>query len=620
MIKIQSYNQEEAYNHLFYQTENELILNLQGKKAIIDHCIFGVDIDPEAVEVAKMALALKIVDNEEQEEYSAQIGLFGEQILNGVGNNIKCGNSLVDSTAYELYPDLLEDEKGLFSTKVFDWNTENSFQGIFESQQGFDFVIGNPPYVEIKHFKQELPYMHSYINDSYATGNNGKLDLAVPFIERGISILNDSGKLGYIIQKRFFKTEYGSSIRKYITEKNYISSITDFDCTSIFSKRLTYVAIVVLQKSGSETFHYHLVDEDKEGIAAYLRNLPIPEMDDSVHDHLHASDFGEDEWAFDCFEIRNRLRELYGTLGDYVRLKGGPQALKNAAYHIRVENIENGVITGQSQWANDVQVEVDACRPLFCNEQFYPFRPDSTNTYVIFPYDIIEGEKREIPFDEYCQRFPLAGAYLTSQRTAIHDAVQTMPERFPNKYDDNYWHLYTRPNNLEHTYPKVLIPMTALDTFANISTSEFLYADNANMWFVQIPDVDESKLYAIAGVINSTIFSVLARSIANPQDAGYFKFNKQFIEPVPFPTDAFLANENLRTQIANKAREIENRQNQFIVSGDARRVVLKTVINQLWLQLDSLVYELYDLAQEDITFFSGRGRNVDRVNFSTQWM
>ena len=115
-----------------------------------------MDIDPEAVEVAKMALALKIVDNEEQEEYSTQIGLFGEQILNGVGNNIKCGNSLVDSSAFELYPELLEDEEGLFSTKVFDWNAENTFQNIFNTQEGFDFVIGNPPYVEIKHFKKNF--------------------------------------------------------------------------------------------------------------------------------------------------------------------------------------------------------------------------------------------------------------------------------------------------------------------------------------------------------------------------------------------------------------------------------------------------------------------------------
>ena len=162
-----------------------------------------------------------------------------------------------------------------------------------------------------------------------------------------------------------------------------------------------------------------------------------------------------------------------------------------------------------------------------------------------------------------------------------------MPDRFPNKYGENYWHLYTRPNNLDHTYPKVLIPMTALDTFANISTSEILYADNANMWFVQIPDVDESKLYAIAGVINSTLFSVLARSIANPQDGGYFKFNKQFIEPVPFPTETFLANEDLRLRIADKAGEIEARQHQYTESGEASRNVLRTVLNQLWIQLDS---------------------------------
>jgi len=620
MIEIQTVQQDEAYNHFFLQTDTEIILNLKGKKTLIEHCIYGVDIDAEAVEVAKMALALKIVDNEENQKHSTQIGLFGEQILSGVGNNIRCGNSLVDSSVYKEYPEILKDDIVLFKTNAFDWTSDPSFLHIFLKNSGFDFVIGNPPYVEIKHFKEELPYMHKFINENYATGSNGKLDLAVPFIERAINILNDTGRLGFFIQKRFFKTEYGSKVREYITKDNFLGSITDFECTSLFKGKLTYVAILVLDKSGNSTFFYHLVSEEKEGVPSYLRNLPLPEINSSKHFILEARNFGKKEWAFDCFEIRNRLLTSHGDLGTYAKLKGGPQALKNAAYHIRVEAISNGVITGHSQWAQSIQIEVDACRPLFCNEQFYPFRPDSTNTYVIFPYDIIKGDKREIPYNEYCERFPLAGEYLDSQKEAIQKAVQTMPVRFPGKYDENYWHLYTRPNNLEHTYPKVLIPMTALDTFANVSVSERLYADNANMWFVQIPDINESKLYALAGIINSTLFSILARSIANPQDAGYFKFNKQFIEPVPFPRERFLDNEVLRNQICDTAKEIETRQNQFAAVGTGKRNVLQSVLHKLWQQLDQLVYQLYDLSTEDQAFIEQRGRNVNRVDFLNQWV
>lgn len=624
MIELHGQNRDEAYNHYFLQTEHELLLNLEGKKAIIDNCIFGLDIDAEAVEVAKMSLALKIIDNEDHPQISNQLGLMGKQILNGVGNNIRCGNSLVDTSVFTTYPDILVNDSELFKTNAFSWQTDPSFQTIFDKNGGFDFVIGNPPYVEIKHFKEELPYMHQFINDTYVTGNNGKLDLAVPFIERSLTVLNNKGRMGFVIQKRFFKTEYGSKIREYITDNNYLASITDFESTSIFKGRLTYVAILVLDKSGNDNFFYHLVSEDTEGIPAYLRELPVPEIDANRHSTLEANNFDQKEWAFDCFAIRKRLAAL-GKLGDYAKLKGGPQALKNAAYHIRVDNITNGVITGSSQWVNNVEIEVDACRPLFCNEQFYPFRPDTTNTHVIFPYDIVRGVKRDIPYDEYCERFPLAGAYLDSQKARLEGprgnagGVETMPLKHPDRYTENFWHLYTRPNNLTHIYPKVLIPMTALDTFATVSNSEKLYADNANMWFVRIPEVDESKLFALAGVINSTLFSVLARSIANPQDGGYFKFNKQFIEPVPFPVARFLHNTNLREQISIKSKEIIDRQSQFISGGVGRKAALKNVLTLLWDQLDSLVFELYEVSKEDRTFFNHRGRHVNRVDFINQW-
>ena len=72
--------------------------------------------------------------------------------------------------------------------------------------------------------------------------------------------------------------------------------------------------------------------------------------------------------------------------------------------------------------------------------------------------------------------------------------------------------------------------MTARDVVASYSPGENgLYMDNANVWFVRIEDGDEHLMKAIAGLMNSTVFSVLAKLKANPQSGGYFKFNKQFI-------------------------------------------------------------------------------------------
>ena len=77
------------FQQYFVVTKTDVIVNLLGKKTIMDNCIFGVDIDPEAVEVAKMSLSLKIVDASEYLELYNEIGIFGSKISNGIGSNIR---------------------------------------------------------------------------------------------------------------------------------------------------------------------------------------------------------------------------------------------------------------------------------------------------------------------------------------------------------------------------------------------------------------------------------------------------------------------------------------------------------------------------------------------------
>ena len=75
----------------------------------------------------------------------------------------------------------------------------------------------------------------------------GKIDLAIPFIERGLEFLNSTGSLGFLIQKRFFKTDYGKGIRKLISENRLLRHIYDYEETNLFDGRITYVAILVVR-------------------------------------------------------------------------------------------------------------------------------------------------------------------------------------------------------------------------------------------------------------------------------------------------------------------------------------------------------------------------------------
>lgn len=618
-IELYDITRNPDFAQYFFVNENAIIINLLGKKTIMDNCIFGVDIDPEAVEVTKMSLSLKIVDTIEYLESYNEIGIFGCKILNGIGNNIKCGNSLVEPDISEIFPLITDNEEELVKTNIFNWNSEQGFQEIFEKKGGFDFIIGNPPYVEVKNYNIDLPYMYLYIKEKFLSSKNGKIDLAIPFVERAIGLLNDTGRVGFIIQKRFFKTDYGKKIREIITRESYLSSIIDFESTTIFKDRMTYVALLILDKTSPSTFTYKYYRSSIELLPSELRESPIPEVAPEQYITLPSTAVNANPWSFDdnqLIEIRTKLLEA-GCLGDYATVKVGIQVLWDRAYHIKPISVNGGIIKGRSHIEENIEIELTACRPVICNERFYPYRKDFADVYVIFPYDVRDGNVSEILFSDFEKRFPLAGHYLSRNKDTIEAAVETLPKKFPEKYSDQYWHLFTRVQNHGATYPKILVPMTALDTFASITFSDKTYCDNANVFFIEVPEKDETTLYALSALINSTVYSVLARSIANPQSNGYFKFNKQFLEPVPFPCKNFIDNTELKLQLTKAVKKIEVLQNKFIYAPPHQKRTYADILLKQWETVDNVCYQLYGLSEDDINFFKSRGRNVHRIESIT---
>jgi len=609
LINCYKRNPNSKYRELFFIQEQDIALTIEGKRYIISNCIYGIDIDPEAYEVAKMSLSLKVIDNLDFFENYQELGIFGKKILKSVGENIKCGNTLIGLDIMDKYPHILEDEKQLFRTNPFDWKSLEGFKEIFQIKGGFDFIVGNPPYVEVKNYNEVYPLMHRYIKEQYKTTKNGKIDLSIAFIERGISLLNPQGKMGLIVQSRWFKTTYAKKIRQYITSNSLLSQVIDFKANNIFKNRITYIASLILSKEPKSKIIFKKISQSVEELPSTLRELPPYELDNRDFDTIPSEALNQNPWNFEdskLLTIRAKLLDKFGNFGAFATVRVGIQVLWDRAYHIKVKSInQNGTLTGDTGLQKNVTLEIDACRPLILNRRFYPFCKDETDTYVIFPYKIENGKSTPILFDEFSKIYPLASAYLNSCKERIKSSVETSP--------DKEWHLFTRANNHQRIEPKVMIPMTANDTFANVTFNPLNYCDNANMFFIDIEDKSKINLYAIAGLINSTIFSVMARSIALAQQNGYFKFNKQFIEPIPFPKEAFKNNLSLVSQIAEISQTIQQNQEQYRSSTPRQKNILKKVLNNLWNRLDETIFNLYELNQEEREFFLSKGRNVDRV-------
>ena len=209
-------------------------LTTSEKKRILLNNIYGVDIDPQAVEVTKLSLMLKVLEGESTQTLSNELQFFRERALPDLSNNIKCGNSLIGPDFYnQTEMNFLDDEEKL-RINVFDWHKEfpqifktpllnkERGRGEVENIVGFDVVIGNPPYVDIKGMNN---IDVKYIFDRYKFSNN-RINLFATFIERVFQIVNNkSFAFSFIIPSAILTIDSYKELRKNILENFNISNI-----------------------------------------------------------------------------------------------------------------------------------------------------------------------------------------------------------------------------------------------------------------------------------------------------------------------------------------------------------------------------------------------------------
>ena len=593
----------EKYSDLFVSNLDRIYLTVDARREIIKNCLYGIDLDEAAVEVSKMSLALKVIDDNDLSVLE-ELGVFGDKILREIHRNIKLGNTLVD-TDIALTPDILK------SIKPFDI-IGHGFENVFNDKGGFDYIVGNPPYVETKHYKLASPIMHKYIKEKYKSFA-GKADLSIIFIERCLSLLNANGKLGFIVQKRFFKTTYGKEIRNILSENNSVSKIIDFKTDRLFPKRMTYVAIMILTKAKNSEIYYEYVPFEPFGIKLYFENPEDYESELIEKTALPTSIINNgDSWSFESYKLLNLITQLkttFGSFGKYANLyiKDGIQVLWKKAYHLVNCTLDNCYVVGLNGFGENVKIELAVARPIIYNKLFYCFMDLEPHAYGLFPY-AEEDNKTPIPMSEMKAKYPFAYEYLTGKEKIIKENVKYFD-------DPEYWHIYTREHNHDTFYnKKIIIPMTAYDTIATCSLTGGLYMDNANVWFIKINDASDTLLKAVTAIINSTVFSVFAKAEANPQSGGYYKFNKQFLFPVPFPSRNIIQDNNDVTALARLHDEIKVLQDNLINCTPNNKDIIRSALLVKWNEIDNICYNLYELNDSQRQLVHAEGRTMNRVD------
>jgi TaqI-like C-terminal specificity domain/Eco57I restriction-modification methylase len=184
-------------------------------KSILNNNLYMVDLQQESVEIAKLSLWLKTASKLHK--------------LNNLDANIKCGNSLID-------------DPQVAGIRAFNWNQE--FPTVMENG-GFDVIIGNPPYVNIKLINE---IEKGYYAQNYESAQ-GQYDLYILFIEQSLKHLKVGGYIGFIIPNKFLITQYGLKIRKIIIENSLVFKYKDVSDEAVFEDASVYPVIIVFKKT-----------------------------------------------------------------------------------------------------------------------------------------------------------------------------------------------------------------------------------------------------------------------------------------------------------------------------------------------------------------------------------
>ncbi|MEQ9109553.1 MAG: Eco57I restriction-modification methylase domain-containing protein [Rhodospirillaceae bacterium] len=502
-------------------------------KSILANNLFGVDINPASVEIAKLALWL----------HTARPG----EPLTTLDDHIRDGNSLIDSTFY-VTQDLLEyaDEERE-RINAFDWDKE--FPNTMK-HGGFDVIVSNPPYVKLQNFRKIHPDMAEYLRQGrqgksyYESTQTGNFDLYLPFVEKGLSLLNEGGRMGFIAPNLWLVNDYGLGLRRLLKHTRQLDRWVDFGSHQIFEEASIYTALQFYSKKSNKAV---CISPALDGDVTTLNW----EDDDNSVPYQELS--SEESWILLSKEERTLIKRLEKTckrLDSKSITKNifvGIQTSADSIYHLKRLDKNHYLCSPQGKNNSPYQVEIEdtLMKPLVSGPVAKRYTEPDTYTYILFPYEVTTRGTSLIQQDRFSNQFPKAWRYLQTYEDKLRKREATLDKKGDFKLDkkghplkapfnDNHWYRFGRHQSLDkQEIEKLLVPRLVSSLKASVDEKGIYYIDNVDVGGIQA--ASGISPYYLAAFLNGPVASWVFRRISKPFRGDYRSANRQFIAPLPIP-------------------------------------------------------------------------------------
>jgi hypothetical protein len=622
------------------------------KQAIIENCLFGVDININSVKICRLRLWIELLKNA---YYKNETEL---ETLPNIDINIKCGNSLISRFAldadlkqalqksaskwtidsYRLAVDtyrntqskeqkremerLINEIKTNFRSEIAqndpklkklykikgelfqltnqqqlfamsdkqktEWNKkvsklsheaqkleteieeiknnkiyENAFEWRFEFPEvldnngdfmGFDVVIGNPPYIRVQNLEHNII---DYYKSNYKSFFQ-KADIYLLFIEKAISLLKENSGLSFINPTLFLSSDYGLGLREFLTQYK-VSRIVDFGDLPIFEEAITYTGIFFISKSKPENIEFKKIES--------LSNINTS-LNEPQYESFNQSNFGKENWVLKNDKHNNLLNKLqsHQNLGSIAIINSGCFTGFDKAFFVDDKTIA------------DNDLEEDVIKPVIMGKEPKKYKLQKPIKKCIYPYKLGDNNITEIIEEQtFKASFPNCYNYLLNFKNELENR---MDSRKTFKEMGRVWYSFTR-KGLINIFEEKKILVGYIVSKNTYCLDEIGYMFSVGRVFAIQPN-DKQLSEVILGILNSKVSQFLMTSLCPIKQGGFYKISSQYLNSFP---------------ILDLEGEFSKRIKELVLNIQSAKAADTTDLEN---QIDQLVYQLYDLSEEEI--------------------
>jgi hypothetical protein len=554
-----------------------------GRKLyLIENCIFGVDIQPIAVQISKLRFFISLIIDQKADPNKEN---FGIRSLPNLETKFVAANTLIG----------LEKENNLFRTPeiermenelkqvrheyftannrskklklqekdkklrkelaealadlgyskttaeniakldLFDQNkSENWFDpewmfGLTNSGGYFDIVIGNPPYLRIQGIRETDNKLAEYLIKNYNSAT-GSFDLYAVFVERAIALTNKDGIANFIMPVKWTNASFGKGLREVILKEKSAYKMINFVAYQVFNAS-TYTGLQWF-KRGCENLKYLELEKDlpsNQELDLYLRGL----TDDSFT-NISIKKLSSDSWTLTSGKT-NAVLSLLETQPRKVqdvfdKNFVGLQTSKDDVYFLYQCIKDDNIIKGKSKYLDSfIEIEKGLVKPLLKGEDVHKYDTITTEKQVIFPYKLENNKAILYTEKELQYLFPLGYQYLKQCEAELRNREKG------RLINDAYWYRYIYPKNLTlFDKEKLVSPYLSLGCNFSYDYNGEFYQTTKVYGFIKKENVFESYRFWLA-VLNSKLLWYFVCNTSTVFRGGYYVFTPEYLNLFSLP-------------------------------------------------------------------------------------